>query len=441
MRTGLSALAAGGLVMGLGAAGASASPPRVQPPTTPPVESAHVVPSGPGVSPYQSTVDQQIQQAQARLAMNVKMPHPGQPEAITHPSQDHTGSGVAVHAASGSDTPGSAGGSHEVMAASTAGYSQFGLDVADYQGNVNWGQVAAEGGSFAYVKATEGTYYDSAYFPQQYNGSAGAGLVRGAYHFAVPNSTTGAAQADYFVARGGGWSADGRTLPGMLDIEYNPYGSECYGLTQAQMVGWTTSFANEYHYLTGRWPDVYTTTDWWSTCTGNSPTLGGQSTLSIANYGSSPYPLPNGWARHTIWQYGYSGIFPGDQDVFNGSHQDLVAFASGTSGINVDRVLTNQELSPGQAITSADSRYVVVMQSDGNLVEYGNGRALWASGTSGRPGAYAVMQGDGNLVVYLGHQALWATVTAGRGPSFAVIQDDANFVVYTNSGTATFASL
>ncbi len=49
-------------------------------------------------------------------------------------------------------------------------------------------------------------------------------MIRGAYHFATPDTTSGAAQANYFVDHGGGWSRDGKTLPGALDIEWNPYG-------------------------------------------------------------------------------------------------------------------------------------------------------------------------------------------------------------------------
>jgi hypothetical protein len=48
------------------------------------------------------------------------------------------------------------------------------------------------------------------------------------------------------------------------------------------------------------------------------------------------------------------------------------------------------------------------MQSDGNAVVYGSGRALWFTRSSGNPGARMVMQGDGNLVVYsTAGRALW----------------------------------
>ena len=56
-------------------------------------------------------------------------------------------------------------------------------------------------------------------FSANYVGATNAGLIRGAYHFAHPDSSSGATQAKYFLAHGGGWSSDGITLPGALDIE------------------------------------------------------------------------------------------------------------------------------------------------------------------------------------------------------------------------------
>lgn len=211
--------------------------------------------------------------------------------------------------------------------AEAAGHPDPGLDVSSYQGNVNWSTAAADGARFAYVKATEGTGYTNPYFAQQYNGSYNAGLIRGAYHFALPNASSGATQAGYFVGHGGGWSADGKTLPPALDIEYNPYGATCYGLSQSAMVSWIHDFGNTVARLTGRYPTIYTTTDWWSTCTGNNGGFGTTDPLWIARYASSPGTLPNGWSYQTFWQYSDAGTFPGDQDYFNGDASRLQALA------------------------------------------------------------------------------------------------------------------
>ncbi|KAJ7697593.1 glycoside hydrolase superfamily [Mycena rosella] len=180
----------------------------------------------------------------------------------------------------------------------------------------------ANGVTFAYIKATEGITFESPSFSAQYTGATEAGLIRGAYHFAHPDSSSGATQAKFFLAHGGGWSSDGITLPGALDIEH-PSGAECYGLSASAMVSWISDFSSTYH---AEPPDIqhsvalviYTTTDWWSTCTENSAAFGSNNPLWIAHYSSSIGALPAGWSFTTFWQYADSGPNPGDADLFNG---------------------------------------------------------------------------------------------------------------------------
>jgi GH25 family lysozyme M1 (1,4-beta-N-acetylmuramidase) len=204
-----------------------------------------------------------------------------------------------------------------------------GLDVSGYQGNVDWNSVAANGAKFAYIKATEGTDYTNPYFAQQYNGSYGVGIIRGSYHFAHPDQSSGATQADYFIAHGGGWSGDGKTLPGALDIEWNPSGNACYDLSPSAMVSWVLSFSNEYHAKEGVWPVIYTATSWWSECTGNQGDFSSTNPLWLADYGSNPGTMPYAWGFQTFWQFADSGTFPGDQDYFNGPVSGLQAIANG----------------------------------------------------------------------------------------------------------------
>jgi GH25 family lysozyme M1 (1,4-beta-N-acetylmuramidase) len=241
------------------------------------------------------------------------------PNPMAHPERDYMGSTIAAHEHT------STGVSPLLAPAGLRG-----LDVSHWQGTINWTTVKNQGAQFAYIKATEGTSYRDPNFSANYTNAYYAGLVRGAYHFAQPASSSGAAQADYFAAHGGAWSRDNQTLPGMLDIEYNPNGSTCYGISQASMRSWITSFLNEYHAKTGRWATIYTTTDWWTTCTGNTSAYAGNDPLDIARYSSSVGTLPAGWSFYTFWQFADSGTFPGDQDVFNGSHDRLVALANNT---------------------------------------------------------------------------------------------------------------
>ncbi|WP_257016037.1 GH25 family lysozyme [Streptomyces sp. Ag82_O1-15] len=206
-----------------------------------------------------------------------------------------------------------------------------GLDVSAYQETVDWPSVAADGASFAYVKATEGRSYISSRFLQQYDGAAAAGLIRGAYHFARPDKSTGNAQADYFVDHGGAWRPDGKTLPGVLDVEPTPGLPACYGVSPSETVRWIAAFDDEYLRRTGRHAVINTNTSWWSQCTGNSSAFAATNLLWIGSYTGTPHPLPNGWSTYAVWQTSDSGTFPGDQDLFNGTEADLRRFAaSGT---------------------------------------------------------------------------------------------------------------
>ncbi|MBG0741521.1 S-layer homology domain-containing protein [Paeniglutamicibacter antarcticus] len=220
-----------------------------------------------------------------------------------------------------------------------------GMDVSGWQGNVDWARATANGAKFAYIKASEGTGFTSNYFASQYNGAFAAGMIRGAYHFALPDRSTGKAQADFFVSNGGGWSPDGGTLPPLLDIEYNPYGDTCYGLSQSGMVRWINDFAKTVRDRTGRPPAIYTTADWWTRCTGNNAGLS-DNPLFIAAYSTWVGPMPASWDTYSFWQHADSGIFPGDQDVFNGTLRQLTAFATGPGPAFTDVSAADQFFAP-----------------------------------------------------------------------------------------------
>ncbi|HET7414670.1 MAG TPA: GH25 family lysozyme [Arthrobacter sp.] len=225
----------------------------------------------------------------------------------------------------------------EPMAGSWKAPGINGLDVSGWQPDVNWAEQWNMGARFAYVKATEGSYYTSETFNEQYRGSYNVGMIRGAYHFALPQVGNARAQARFFVNNGGGWSADGHTLPPLLDIEHNPYpdwlGNICYDMNASQMVDWVQNFSSQVRRMTGRKPMIYTTYAWWTECTNNSDALD-KHDLHVAAY---PYPgyedgfdiwMFGGWDEYTMWQYSATGPFAGDSNHFNGSYKDLKAFAT-----------------------------------------------------------------------------------------------------------------
>ncbi len=206
-----------------------------------------------------------------------------------------------------------------------------GIDVSHYQGSINWSSVKSAGISFAYIKATEGTSYKDPNFSANYLHADNARVIRGAYHFAQPGSSSGASQATYFAANGGAWSADGLTLPGMLDLE-----GGCYGLSTTSMRNWILSFYNTYKSKTSRDVVIYTSPSWWNTCTGRWTGMSTKSPLFVANWTTASSPtIPYGFPYATLWQYTDSGSVSGvpgavDRDRFNGTSARLLALANNT---------------------------------------------------------------------------------------------------------------
>ncbi|WP_328473076.1 GH25 family lysozyme [Streptomyces sp. NBC_00448] len=206
-----------------------------------------------------------------------------------------------------------------------------GIDVSHYQGSINWSSVKAAGIQFAYIKATEGTTYTDPNFSANYLNAYNAKVIRGAYHFAHPDLSSGAAQATYFATHGGAWSADNLTLPGMLDLE-----GGCYGLSAASMQSWILDFYNTYKAKTSRDVVIYTSASWWNSCTGGWTGMSARSPLNVAYWttGSSP-TIPSGFPFWTFWQYSDSGSISGisgavDRDRFSADSSRLLALANNT---------------------------------------------------------------------------------------------------------------
>jgi len=202
--------------------------------------------------------------------------------------------------------------------AATASTTVQGIDVASFQhpggDAINWSDVAQAGYKFAFIKASEGSYYVNPYYASDAADAQAADMFVAPYAFAIPNYSGGALQADYMLDNAG-YAPDGRLLPPVLDIEYDPYVSQdgtnsCYGLTPAQMVAWISAFTDEIQRRTGQHPVIYSTAQWWDTCTDDSAAFSADP-MWIANYGVSAPAMPAAWQNWTYWQYTSSATVPG----------------------------------------------------------------------------------------------------------------------------------
>jgi lysozyme len=97
-----------------------------------------------------------------------------------------------------------------------------GLDVARYQGSIDY-FAAREGGThFVFIKGTEGKDYIDPNFYSNWENARAAGVARGVYHFMTWCSLA-SEQADWFIRN---MPNDRDALPPVLDLEWNNH-SKC----------------------------------------------------------------------------------------------------------------------------------------------------------------------------------------------------------------------
>ncbi|MET1076156.1 MAG: GH25 family lysozyme, partial [Umezawaea sp.] len=97
----------------------------------------------------------------------------------------------------------------------------------------------------------------------------------------------------------------------------------------APMTRWVPDFTHRMVERSPRYPAIYTSTSWWNRCVGGSVHFGRTNPLWVAHYAEVLGALPVGWDFQTIWQWEAAGLFPGDQNLFNGNTDQLVRVALG----------------------------------------------------------------------------------------------------------------
>jgi hypothetical protein len=105
-----------------------------------------------------------------------------------------------------------------------------------------------------------------------------------------------------------------------------------------------------------------------------------------------------------------------------------------------DSLQPNEVLNPNQALFSANKRWELIYQSDGNLVLYDVSipsvpKATWNSRTYGASAGRCIMQSDGNFVIYnAANKPVWDSQgTYGLINVTCQVQDDGNFVLYSHA--------
>jgi hypothetical protein len=140
------------------------------------------------------------------------------------------------------------------------------------------------------------------------------------------------------------------------------------------------------------------------------------------------------------WGIGTGAVFATSTELWSTTGWQGNEQPTGCYNINPGSALV-----AGQFFQSCDGRFTLWMQTDGNLVLYFINTAIWASNTSN--GKVALMQQDGNFVLYDGNfnsggglgTPVWASNTSGNPGAYLGVQNDGNLVVYLGP-TALWAS-
>ncbi len=196
------------------------------------------------------------------------------------------------------------------------GYTVHGIDVSRYQQRVDWErvkkmQVAGVNISFAFIKATEGSWQQDRQFAENWANARTQGIIRGAYHFFLPHISP-KDQATKFIRTVRLRSGD---LPPVVDVE------EPYGMTKGQVQRYTKEFLTilEKHYKVR--PILYTNRDFYKIYFADNEDFKGYY-YWIAHYYVNQLTMPDDedW---NFWQHSDRGNVNGinepvDFNVFNG---------------------------------------------------------------------------------------------------------------------------
>ena len=75
-----------------------------------------------------------------------------------------------------------------------------GIDVSEWQGNIDFGEVARAGIEVVYIRASEGRGYVDPYFRENYEKAKANGLRTGFYHFlTATNEAEAKEEAEFFI--------------------------------------------------------------------------------------------------------------------------------------------------------------------------------------------------------------------------------------------------
>ena len=259
------------------------------------------------------------------------------------------------------------------------GTTTLGMDVSYYESSINWAAAKAGGIQYAFIRVSDGTGFHDPKFQQYWAAAKSAGVIRGAYQFFRP-AQSATAQADLLISAVGSYTPG--DLPPVIDVEVTG------GMSASAIAAGVRTWVDRVKGALGVTPIIYTGYYFWRDSVG-APSSFHDNPLWVAAYVSHCPDIPSTWSKWQFWQYSDTGSVSGisggvDVNRFNGSLDDLIAFANGSGSqpppMSCASATMNRDIPDGACVQAA---------SDENWYQCSQGAWTSISSTSGCSDTFA----------------------------------------------------
>lgn len=218
-----------------------------------------------------------------------------------------------------------------------------GIDVSEWQGNINFAQVKASGIEIVYIKSSEGSRYIDPYFKTYYNQAKQNDLNIGFYHFMTATTENEAvAEARFFASVINGLDADCR-----LAMDFEVFD----GLNIDEINDISLTFLTEVERLTKKEVVIYS--DAYNARNTFSNEVASLYPIWVAEYDVSE-PENGNWSSWIGFQYTNQGRVSGVSSFVDRDYFTPEIFLSSSSTITV----------PDSSIPSVNTDFVIVKRGD-----------------------------------------------------------------------------
>lgn len=225
----------------------------------------------------------------------------------------------------------------------SSGETYDGIDVSEWQGNIDFERVKNSGIDIVYIKSSEGTRYIDPYFRTNYNSAKENGLNIGFYHFMTATSENEAiAEAGFFASVVNGLDTDCR-----LAMDFEMFD----GLDVREINDISLAFLAEVERLTEKEVVVYS--DAYNARVNFSSRLSSQYPIWVAEYGVNE-PSNGNWSSWIGFQYTNQGRVSGISSFVDRDYFTSDIFLSDNTTITV----------PNSSTPSVNTDYVIVKSGD-----------------------------------------------------------------------------